>query len=102
MLKDEVIETLWCCISASRESRTGLTTTDYDKSTTLCSSDASAGGNGSATTTPVILRPHACQDRRESIEIIEAQMEDTLRGWFRRTYGRGAPVEAVMLGACWG
>ena len=49
MPKAEVMETL--CTGVSRGARARLTTTGYGRSTTRCSSDASASGNESAKTT---------------------------------------------------
>ena len=69
----------------------------HDGFTTPCSSDAPDGGNGSATTAPIVCR-RACQDSFRDDRGDSAQTEDIVCG-DRSTYGRGA---SATEGDVWG
>ena len=71
--------------------------TGYDGYTALCSSDALDSGNGSATTTPSIVRRRACQARLREHRGDSAQTEDMFAGFVARMREKCLP-QRVMLG----
>ena len=71
--------------------------TGYDGFTTPCSSDAPDDGNGSATTTPYIVRRRACQDSFREHRGDSAQAEDIVCGFVARTGEERLP-QRVMFG----
>ena len=75
--------------------------TGYDGFTTPCTSDASNGRSGSATTAPyrtLTRLPNSFREHRGD----SAQTEDIVCG-IRRTYGGGASAtEGDVWGAFWG